>query len=137
MASSQSSDKTARTDQRAASKQGEGRPNPERVSAFAWIRPQDGLLVLTGPSTDFGYRIVHLDVEEGDMVETGQLLAELDVKRERAASLAVAKAQVHQAEVDADFADRELVRKEKLVQMRTPAISAEDSAPSTILPGCG
>jgi len=99
---------------------------PGRISAFAWIRPKNGVLVLTGPSTDFGYRIDHLDVGEGDMVEAGQALAELDVNREREANLAVARAQVSEAEVDADFAARELDRKEKLIHVQTPVISVHD-----------
>ena len=73
--------------------------------------------MLTGPATDFGYWIGRLDVKEGDMVKAGQALAELDVKRERAATLSVRRAQVQEAEVIAHFAERELARKEKLTRV--------------------
>lgn len=99
---------------------------PERVAAFGWIRPQDGVLVVAGPATDFGYRIDHLDVKEGDMVEAGQPLAELDVKRERAATLAVTAAQVEEAKVNAEFATRELARKEALFRTSAPPVSVQN-----------
>ncbi len=99
---------------------------PGRVAAFAWLRPRDGVLVISGPATDFGYRIDRLDVKEGDMVKAGQTLAELDVKGEREASLAVAAAQVEQAKVEVDFAKRELARKEALSKTKPPTVSIHD-----------
>jgi HlyD family secretion protein len=103
-----------------------GAPGPRRVAAFAWLRPRDGVLVISGPATDFGYRIDRLHVTEGEMVEAGQPLAELDVKAERAASLAVAASQALEAQVNAQYAARELARKQALFHARTAAISARD-----------
>jgi HlyD family secretion protein len=81
---------------------------------------------LAGPTTDFAFRITHVDVKEGDMVAAGQPLAELDVKVERAANLALAKAQVREAEVASEFAALELSRKENLSAMNSTAISAQE-----------
>jgi HlyD family secretion protein len=99
---------------------------PARVSAFARIRPRNGVLVLAGPTTDYSFRIKHLDVREGEMVKAGQPLVELDVKAERAAKLAVAEAQVQEASVAAKFAARELSRKERLSAANAGAISVQD-----------
>jgi HlyD family secretion protein len=98
----------------------------ERVAAFAWIRPEDDVLVVTGPATDFGYRIEHLDVKEGDMVDAAQPLAELDVKRERVATVAVTAAQVEEARVNAEFTSRELARKEALFRTSAQPVSVQD-----------
>lgn len=125
-ASASGADTTSGPDQRAAATRVGADPAPDRISAFAWIRPRDGVLVLTGPSSEFGYRITHLDVREGDMVEQGQPLAELDVQRERAASLAVARTRVREAQVNADFTAQELARKEKVINTRPLPISVED-----------
>lgn len=100
--------------------------SPSRVSAFARIRPRGGVLILAGPTTDYGFRIAHIDVKEGDMVVAGQPLAELDVKRERTARLAVAEAQVQEASVTAKFASRQLSRKERLFAANASAISIQD-----------
>jgi HlyD family secretion protein len=102
-----------------------GEPAPQTVSAFARLRPRDGVRVLTGPTTDFAFRIAQIDVHEGEMVEAGQPLAELDMKAERAASLALASAQVREAEVRVKFATRELDRRERLARASSPAISEE------------
>ncbi len=99
---------------------------PSRVSAFARLRPQDGVLVLAGPATDFAFRVAHLDVSEGETVAAGRPLAELDVKSERAANLAVAEAQVREAEIAASFAGRELARKQKLYADNPRVISLEE-----------
>lgn len=98
---------------------------PRTVSAFARLRPRGGVRVLTGPTTDFAFRIARIDVHEGEMVQAGQSLAELDMKAERAASLALAAAQVREAEVTAKFAAKELGRREKLARASSPAISQE------------
>lgn len=98
---------------------------PRTVSAFARLRPRDGVRVLTGPTTDFAFRIGRIDVHEGEMVRAGQPLAELDMKAERAASLALASAQVREAEVRLKFASRELDRRERLARASSPAISQE------------
>jgi HlyD family secretion protein len=99
---------------------------PERVAAFAWIRPQEGVLVIAGPANDFGYRIAHLGVKEGDMVKAGQPLAELDVKRERAATLAVTTAKVEEAKVNAEYTGRQLARKEALFGTSAHPVSVQE-----------
>lgn len=99
---------------------------PAHVSAFARLRPRNGVLVLVGPATDFAFRVDHLDVSEGEMVVAGQPLAELDVKKERAANLAVAKAQVQEAQTQAFFAEREFARKQKLYVDGTRVISLQE-----------
>ncbi len=99
---------------------------PARVSAFARLRPLDGVITVAGPTSDFGFRVDRLDIHEGDEAKAGQPLAELDVKRERDASLAVAAAQMREAKIAADFAQRELARKQKLVGLNANAVSAQD-----------
>ena len=99
---------------------------PSHISAFARIRPRDGVRVLVGPATDFAFRVAHIDVREGEIVVAGQPLAELDVKSERAANLAVSEAQVREAETDAYFASREFSRNEKLYSSSSKAISLQE-----------
>jgi HlyD family secretion protein len=112
-----------------------GEPAPQTVSAFARLRPRDGVRVLTGPTTDFAFRIAQIDVHEGEMVEAGQPLAELDMKAERAASLALASAQVREAEVRVKFATRELDRRERLARGGAPAPSAGRRGPARAAAG--
>jgi HlyD family secretion protein len=99
---------------------------PDRIAAFATLRPRGGVRVLAGPTTDFAFRIAHVYVQVGDMVTAGQTLAELDVKLERAANLDVDAARVHEARVTLTFAERNLERKKKLFAAKSPAISEVD-----------
>lgn len=98
---------------------------PRTVSAFARLRPGNGVRVLSGPTTDFAFRIAHVDVREGQMVKAGQPLAELDMKAERAANLALAAAQVDEAEVTLRYAAKERDRRETLARASTSLISRE------------
>jgi RND family efflux transporter MFP subunit len=99
---------------------------PAQVSAFARLRPRDGVITVAGPTSDYGFRIARIDVKEGDGVKAGEPLAELDVKQEREASLAVAEAQAREAKVAADYAAREFERRERLYNLNSNAISGQD-----------
>jgi HlyD family secretion protein len=59
-------------------------PTIDRVSALGRLEPEDGLIRVAGPS-GVNAVIGNLLVDDGDMVEEGQLIATLDTVEERAA----------------------------------------------------
>jgi HlyD family secretion protein len=59
-------------------------PTVDRVSALGRLEPEDGLIRVAGPS-GVNAVIGMLFVDDGDMVEEGQLIATLDTVEERAA----------------------------------------------------
>ena len=61
-------------------------PTVDRVSALGRLEPEDGLIRVAGPS-GVNAVIGMLFVDDGDMVEEGQLIATLDTVEERAARI--------------------------------------------------
>ncbi len=103
-----------------------GTPAKLRVTAFARLEPHDGVLTLSGPSTDFAFRVDRLAAAAGDMVKKGQPLAILDIAAQRAGELAVADSDVTLAEVQLDYAKKRLERRRQLQATSSPGLSRED-----------
>ena len=75
-------------------------PAPEAVSALGRLEPENGIIRVASPSTPqaaYGAVLSALRVEEGDLVEAGQVLATMDTA-ELDASLERARADVARAE---------------------------------------
>lgn len=110
------------------------RPVPARVSAFARLRPKGGVRALTGPAGDTMYRVDKVLVEAGEMVAAGQPLLELDVRKTRAATLALAEAAVMEAQISIDFAQIDIKRKTRLNQSASASVSQSqlDTARKTL-----
>jgi multidrug efflux pump subunit AcrA (membrane-fusion protein) len=98
----------------------------KRVSAFARLEPREGVRTLTGPSTDFAFRVDQLRVTPGAMVKKGEPLAILDIAKQRAAELAIADADVNLAKVQLDLAQKKLERRRALMVSSSPSLSRED-----------
>ena len=81
-------------------------PEGATITALGRLEPKDGVLRISGPSLPVVV-IAELRVEEGDLVEEGQILAVLD-------SHALRKAKLEQAQAEFDNAERELSRSLKL-----------------------
>jgi HlyD family secretion protein len=94
---------------------------PERVAALGRIEPKDGLIRVAGPSARPVVVIARLLAEEGDRVEAGQVLAELDTIAEDEARVAKARAELKNAE-------SERARIQPLLAQRIMAEEARDSA---------
>lgn len=105
-----------------------GTTPPERsdhIGAFARLRPANGVHILSGPATDYAFRIARIAVQEGEMVHAGRVLVELDVRTERQARLALSAAETAEAEIAVKYADRDLDRDQKLYAGNAHAISAK------------
>jgi HlyD family secretion protein len=90
----QSNDGPARVAEGAAATAG-----PSRVTALGRIEPKDGILRIAGPSRP-SVVIAKLLVEEGDRVQVGQPLAELDTVTSDEAAVAKARAELRNAEAE-------------------------------------
>ncbi|MGH7894177.1 MAG: efflux RND transporter periplasmic adaptor subunit [Candidatus Binatia bacterium] len=93
---------------------------PRRVTALGRIEPKDGILRIAGPSRP-SVVISRLLVEEGDRVQTGQELAELDTVTADEAAVSKAQAALRNAEA-------ELGRVRPLVAERIASQEALDNA---------
>jgi len=91
-----------------------------RVTALGRIEPKDGILRLAGSSRP-GVLVANLLVQEGDRVQAGQPLAELDTLAADAATVTKARAALRNAET-------ELGRIRPLVAERVASSSALDLA---------
>jgi len=94
---------------------------PEGVSALGRIEPKDGLIRVAAPSSRPSVVIAKLLVEEGDRVQVGEPLAELDTIAADAAGVAKAQAEVKNAE-------SERARLQPLLAQRIVADEARDRA---------
>ena len=72
---------------------------PGRVTALGRLEPRDGILRIAGPSRP-SVVIAKLHVEEGDRVQAGQVLAELDSIAGDEAAVSKAKAALRNAEAE-------------------------------------
>jgi HlyD family secretion protein len=72
---------------------------PPRVTALGRLEPKDGIIRLAGPSRA-SVVIAKLLVEEGDWVNAGQPIAELDTRGEDEARMARARVELTNAETD-------------------------------------
>lgn len=95
-------------------------PGPNLVTALGRIEPKDGILKIAGPSRP-SVVIAKLLVEEGDRVEAGQPIAELDTVSTDEAAVAKARAALRNAEAD-------LGRIRPLIAQRIAAQEALDDA---------
>ena len=93
---------------------------PKRVTALGRIEPRDGIIRVSGPARP-SVVIGKLHVEEGDRVQEGQSLAELD-------SIATDQANVAKATATLKNAQKEIARIRPLVQQRVAAEDALDDA---------
>jgi RND family efflux transporter MFP subunit len=94
---------------------------PDGVAALGRIEPKDGLIRVAGPSSRPAIVIAKLLVEEGDRVQAGQPLAELDTIAEDEARVAKARAELRNAEA-------ERARLQPLLEQRIVADEARDRA---------
>jgi HlyD family secretion protein len=93
---------------------------PKRVTALGRIEPRDGIIRVSGPARP-SVVIGKLHVEEGDRVQEGQPLAELDSTTTDQANVAKATAALKNAQ-------KEIARIRPLVQQRVAAEDALDDA---------
>ncbi len=94
-------------------------PPPPKESG--WIRCEGRLAAYPGADvlvgTDQGGVVQLLPVHEKDLVRKGQLLAKID-DREQRASLQAAEARIREQEAEIDFQQREVARRQRLVDSR-------------------
>lgn len=105
----------------AASEEPSAPAPPEHVGALGRIEPRDGLIRVAGPSSRPALVVAKLLVEEGDRVEAGQPIAELDTVAEDEARVAKARAELRNAE-------SERARLQPLLAQRIVAEEARDRA---------
>jgi HlyD family secretion protein len=72
---------------------------PSQVTALGRLEPGDGIIRLAGPSRP-SVVIAKLLVEEGDWVDAGQAIAELDTRREDEAKMGRARVELTNAETE-------------------------------------
>ncbi|MFG6107448.1 HlyD family efflux transporter periplasmic adaptor subunit [Leptothoe sp. EHU-05/26/07-4] len=75
---------------------------PETVVALGRVIPKSGVISLSGPSQLFGARIAEVNVQEGDEVTAGQIIALLDTFYSQQAELAMAEQRVSVAKARLD-----------------------------------
>jgi HlyD family secretion protein len=97
---------------------------PRAVTALGRLEPRDGILRIAGPSRP-SVVIAKLHVDEGDRVQVGQALAELDAIATDEAAVAKAKASLRNAEAS-------LGRIRPLVAQRIASQEALDGAQMTV-----